>query len=609
VTETTRVATVLFAATLVLGAPARGASAAARSRSAHPPVAPPAAAPATPPQDLAAPRGQELLDQAWAAPGSSLTERARRVRAAALELGIWSFDPGARAILHDSSLGPPLERAEAAAMLAPELPDAGLALARARLGSGDLRGALDAAGGAIGALLRHPEGAPWMRAAVLDVAARAAIFGGLLFLAVAGLGAVASLAMPVALRLDLPTPSAAALLGALLLLPAAAGEGAFGVGLACGALALVRAEAGTRAALLAAALLALAGLHGLADRRDRALALMTADPVGLAALAAERDFGSPVDLLRLERAADRDDLARQALALHARRSGDVQRADRLFRALLVERPDPAADLLNNAANTRLAAGRPDEALALYERAVRTEPSPLVLFNLAQAYGRAILLDEQDLALAQAQALDPRAVHTLTEHASEVGSGGPVDVALSLAELGGRVTAPVRRSNLGRRFAPGRLGGSAPAGLAGIALAAGLGALGALALRRLGSADDFYAGVARLLQGRGATDPAARMARLAALRAREARLALLRRLAAWSVPGAAGLQAGQGALALLTVVLAAAAGAALAGRHGLVPDPLTAGATGAFVFGCAASVALLGCAGCWGFALARLRRGL
>jgi tetratricopeptide (TPR) repeat protein len=606
VTETTRVAMVLFAATLVLGAAAPGASASARSHSAHPPGAP-APAPAIPAQELLPPRGQELLDRAWEEPGASLTERARRVRAAALDLGIWSFDPAARAILHDVSLGPPLERAEAAAMLAPELPDAGIALARARLAGGDLRGALDAAGGAVGALRRHPEGAPWMRAAVLDVATRAAIFGGLLFLAIAGLGAVASLATPLALRLDLPTPSAAALLGALLLLPAAAGEGAFGIGLACGALAVMRAGTGTRAALLAAAVLTLAGLHGLADRRDRMLSLMTADPVGLAAVAAERDFGSPVDLLRLERAADRDELARQALALHARRSGDVQQADRLFRALL-EQPDPAADLLNNAANTRLAAGRPDEALALYERAVRTEPSPLVLFNLAQAYGRAILLDEQDLALAQAQALDPRAVHALTEHVSEVGSGGPVDVALSLSELSGRVPDPVGRSHLARRFAPGRLGGSALAGLAGIALAAALGALGGLALGRLGSADDFYAGVARLLQGRGATDPAARMTRLAALRAREARLARLRQLAAWSVPGAAGLQAGQGPLALLTVLLATAAAAALAGRHGLVPDPFTAGATGAFVFGCAGAVALLGCAGCWGLALSRLRRG-
>jgi hypothetical protein len=69
------------------------------------------------------------LERAWRHGGSELPERARQLRSAALEAGIWSLDPAARALLRDSSLGTSLERAEAAALLAPELPAAQSALA------------------------------------------------------------------------------------------------------------------------------------------------------------------------------------------------------------------------------------------------------------------------------------------------------------------------------------------------------------------------------------------------------------------------------------------------------------------------------------------------
>jgi tetratricopeptide (TPR) repeat protein len=619
VSEARRVATVILASALVFGGSARAEEEAAPPSSAAPAAAESAApAPAEAaagggsaepprrPAPLSPAAARAVLDEVW---GSSdpLPERARQARVASLQLGIWSLDPAARALLHDTSLGSPLERAEAAALLAPELPDAELAAARERIASGDFGGAFAALGAAFTGLSRHPEASLWLRASLADAAAHAAIFGGLLFLAMAGLGAAAALVTPLALRLGAPAASGAALLGALLLLPAAAGQGAVGVALACAALALARGDLGTRAAVLAAALLVLAGLHGVAERRDAALAALAHDPVGMAALSAERDFATPLDLARLERAAPDDALARRAYALHLRRAGDVAESDRRFRELL-EAGESSPEALNNAANSRFATGAADEALALYEQAARAHPSPLMLFNLAQAYGRAILLEEQDLALAQAQALDPRAVHALTQHVAEVGGGGPVDVAVSASTL--RARAPEAASGataLARRFAPGWLGASWLGGLAGLGIAVLAGAAAAVPVRRLGAGDDLYSGIVQLLRGREATDPSLRMKRLGALRNREARLARLRLGAAWVVPGAAAFQAGKALLGLVAALLAASVWAALRARGGLLPDPLTAGNTAALLFGGIAGLAALALVGSHVLSLALLRR--
>jgi tetratricopeptide (TPR) repeat protein len=620
VSEARRVATVILAAALVFGGPARAEDEPKAAGSAPPAAggspeatAPSDAAPdsgasaaATRSAPLTPAEARKVLDEVWQS-SEPLPERARQARVASLQLGIWSLDPAARALLHDASLGSALERAEAAALLAPELPDAELAAARERVATGDVGGAFGAVGAAFAGLSRHPEASLWLRASLADAAAHAAIFGGLLFLVVAGLGSAAALVTPLALRIGAPTASGAALLGALLLLPAAAGQGALGVALACAALALARSDLATRAAVLVAALLVLAGLHGVAQRRDAALAAVAHDPVGMAALSAERDFATPLDLARLERAAADDALARQAYALHLRRVGDVAESDRRFRELL-EAGESSPEALNNAANSRFAAGAADEALALYERAARAHPSPLMLFNLAQAYGRAILLEEQDLALAQAQALDPRAVHALTQHVAEVGGGGPVDVAVSAATLLARAPEPESgATSLARRFAPGWLGASWLGGLAGLAVAVLAGAAAAVPARRLGAGDDLYSGIVQILQGREATDPSLRRKRLGALRSREARLARLRLGAAWVVPGAAALQAGKAPLGLFAALLAATVWAALRARGGLLPDPFTSGHTAALLFGGIAALATLALLGSQALSLALLRR--
>jgi tetratricopeptide (TPR) repeat protein len=372
------------------------------------------------------------------------------------------------------------------------------------------------------------------------------------------------------------------------------------------ALGMARGGVFDRAAVALALVIVFAGLQPLGEQRDRALAMLGTDPVGQAVSAAERDFPTALDRMRLERAAPSDPLARQALALAARRDGDLAEAGRRFRALLAQ-GDPPPDLLNNAANTIFAAGQYQEALALYERAVKVHPTSLALFNLAQSYGRAIQLDEQDLALAQAQALDPRAIHALTQHVAEIGTGGPVDVPISAAELRERAAPRVEpRSSFSRRLAPGWLGASRAAGLAGLGAAIGAGLLLGFAAGSRGPGEDVYAGIARLLQRNKAMDPSARMARLAAFRVREARLARLRRVAALTVPGSAALQAGHGLLGLVAALLAAVAWAAWAARPGLVPDPLAGAATASLAFGAVAAAAALGYAAVLLVGLALLR---
>ena len=97
-----------------------------------------------------------------------------------------------------------------------------------------------------------------------------------------------------------------------------------------------------------------------------------------------------------------------------------------------------------------------------------------------------------------------------------------------------------------------------------------------------------------------------MARLSALRARQAKLERLRRAAAFAVPGAAGLQAGQAALGLAAVVLAASSIVFAGARAGVVPDPFAAGAAGSLAFGLAAALAALGYAGVTLLCLSLLR---
>lgn len=536
----------------------------------------------------------EKLRRAWEDRGLGLEKRVDRLRDASLALGILDVDVAARALLQDESLGDRPERTTAAVLLAPGLPDAHAALALSRLiDDRDPWGALASLRAGFRSLPGNLEASVWMRATAADALTRGLLGCGFLFLFVAA-GTVAPRAVRwVAERWQMPAVSAAAGLAALLLLPAALGEGLFGIAVACGALAMAwgRLEqilVSTTA--LAAVVLA---LHPLAAWRDAEASVFLDAPVAASVHHAERTLANPLDLARLEFAASSDRLAARALAVHAKRSGEIRRADALFRELLVNEEGSettAPELLANAANARLAVGETEAAAALYERAALVSPTPLLLFNLSQIYGGAIRLDEQDLALAEAQTFDPEAVRSLISLVASYEGVGivdlpvpPVSVRARAARAGSRVVPEVRA-----RYAPGFAGASffgAVLGL-GLSVASGVWFGRAVRARRPGGNDS-------VTRREGSTDPTARMARLEARRVRQRRLDRVRSGIAAIVPGACALQKGRPLLGFLAIAAAVAALVCFGARAGVVPDVFAARVLGGLTFGFGTFLGLLG----------------
>jgi hypothetical protein len=202
------------------------------------------------------------VERAWFAAAGSLEDRVERTLNAALELGRPNLEGPGRALLLEESLGTPLQRAEAAVRLAPDLPAARIALGQALWSENwDLVGALDQLRQAAQDSARHLEASIWLRATILHALVTACLIGGLLFLFVAGGSLVAATARVLAeLPGSMPLASRAALLAGLLLIPAVLGEGLFGLALAFAALGFWRGSSWQRVALGTALVISIAGL-------------------------------------------------------------------------------------------------------------------------------------------------------------------------------------------------------------------------------------------------------------------------------------------------------------------------------------------------------------
>ncbi len=542
--------------------------------------------------------GLDPVERAWFAAAGSLEDRVARTVDTALEAGRPNLEAPARALLLDESLGTPLQRAEAAVRLAPDLPAARIALGKA-LWSEDwnLVGGLDQIWQAARASDRHLEASLWLRATIFHALFTVCLIGGLLFLFVAGGSLVAAAArllgeLPVAL----PLVSRAALVAGLLLIPAVLGEGLFGVALAFATLGLWPGNSWQRIAVGTALVVSIAGLHPLADRAGEELVALGSDPVAESAFAVEHAQPSRIDIDRLTRAAAGDPLAARALALHSKRTGDLEDAERRFASLIEKSASPSPSLLNNAANVRLALDRTEEAIEFYEAAAHTSHLVVVLFNLSQAYGRLVQLDRQDLALSEAQVIDSVALGALTDLYGNspriLVADLPVAAETIRVRLGDPAAARQAAAALRNRFAPGWLGQSLVHSAVGVALVALL-ALGiAMALRRVtdgAEKGDLYAGIARLLTGREAADPFLRMVRLAALRERQARIDKIKFLLSVIVPGAAGVVSRRPLLGLLGSMLFALALASWWAQDGVGADPLAVGAGASLLFSAVAVV--------------------
>jgi hypothetical protein len=541
-------------------------------------------------------RGPDPVERAWFAAGGSLEDRVERTLAVALEAGGPNLEAPARALLLDESLGTPRQRAEAAVRLAPDLPAARVALGQALWDEEwDVVGALDQIWQGARASDRHLEASLWLRATIFHALVAACLIGGLLFLFVAGGSVVAAVARLLgALPVALPLVSRAALVAGLLLIPAVLGEGLFGVALAFAVLGLWSGDWWQRAAVCAALVVSIAGLYPLADRAGEELVALGSDPVAESAFSTEHAQPSRFDIDRLERAAAGDPLVARALALHTKRAGDLEDAERRFTTLIDQSSSPSPSLLNNAANVQLALDRAEEAVALYESAVRRGHRVEVLFNLSQAYGRLVQLDRQDLALAEAQVIDPEALAALTDLYST--SRRPLVADLPIAtetirvRLGDPAAARQAATALRRRFAPGWLGESLVHSAIGAALAVLLASGIRMVLRKLGhGGEGGDRQGAPLPTGREAADPLLRMVRLAALRERQARIDKLKLLLAVMVPGAAGVVSRHPVLGLFGSMLFALAVASWWARDGVGVDPLAVGAGASLFFGAVAVV--------------------
>ena len=535
------------------------------------------------------------LWRAWSLPATSLAERVRRTQRAGLALGLGSLDGPARALLLEPSFGAPLERAELAVELAPELPATHAALAAARFDAWQLGSARRALREAVEAAEEHLEARLWLEATGFDVLFGACFGTALGFLALAAAAAFPRFARDMRALRELPAPSAGALAASIVLLPAALGEGIAGVGLGLAAFALVSGSWWRRLWVMCAAALLVITLHPLLERRAESHAALAVDAIALAAWATEQGTPSASELVRVVRHADADPFASRALARRLARLGELGEAEERYTRLLADGGSP--DLLANAATVKLLSGDEDAAIALYEEAARGSDSAVVRFNLAQAFGRAIRLDEQDLALSEAQTLDPNVLLELNHRYN--GQDGalvaylPLRADAVMERLGEPAAAPYLARALRRRLAPGALGASRAEALAALGGALAFGLVFGASLRRIaGPEDDHYAGIARLLQARGG-DSVARMAQIEELRARQARSERAARLAAWLVPGAAGMTAGQPLLGLLGIALFASVVSLWWHRHGAVADPLALGALPAALVG--VGIALLGLA--------------
>jgi len=570
-------------------------------------------APTPPPRPAPAP---SLLEVAWRAPAADLAERVQRTRRTALGLGAWNLDPAARALGVAQGRGLSLERAAAAVELAPDLPAARMRLAQALWLQGDapmaaIRAVLDA----LVAISRHAEASVWFAGSLLYVLAVALVGGGLLAIAVAGLAALPHAAHDLGHVFPGRTPEFArsAGLAAVLLVPVALGEGVLGLALGLLAIAVVYGSRGQRVAMALAIACVGLGAYPAARLAGTALAALPADPVARAAYGVGHGLATPVDLARLEAAADRDPLAARGLAIHARRVGQLGEADALYQRLLEEAPDDLA-VLNNAANVRLDLGHMERALELYGRAVEIEESPVVLFNLAQAYGRAFQVEDLNRTLSHAQEVGGELVAELTTLQGTEAEGFVVDFPLApeilwrralRAGVGGEAAAGLRTP-----FAPGRLGES-PRTLAAAALGAVV--LGTLVGWRVprsrwcsrcgarmcprcsasGAGGELCEACHRLFFQPEKTDRVRRLERVNELRAREQRMNRLAVAVSVLLPGAAGLLARRPLRTLFGALCFALVAAALVWRDGVTPDPLVAGAATAWAFLGVAVLAALG----------------
>lgn len=572
-----------------------------------------ARSPAAAPDALKPPGGYRgEIERAWFEGGRELEARANRVRYRALELGVDNVESAARALIVDSRGEGGLEAAVLAVQLAPDLPIAHTALARAQWSEGEYRGALAEVFGGLAAIPRNLEASLWLAGSLLVMLAAALIIGSLVFIVWVGVGVFGHAAHDLGdlISEEMPTFARSALLGSALLVPLLLGEGLLGLVLMFFALGFIYGGSQHRSTLSMAAVFIVLGCYPVTRLAGTALTALDSDPVAASVLSVMRAVETPweVDLLK---GSDRDDLlAQHALALHVRRTATLEEALKRYEVLLELDPqDPT--VLTSLANLRFKKGEVREAITLYERAAVLIDSAVVMFNLAQAYARSFQMDQFEGAMSKAQSINADDVALLS------GSGDPDFLAnLALSEKGvrDRMLRRARGDSFGgpvrNAIMPGRLGAGWPVTAGGFALVALLSVLVSSRYEHSSTCErcgrricnrcdgtvwnsEICEGCHHLFHRPQATDPELRMARLAELRRRETRLEKLALTASLLIPGLVGLLARRPGLSFAALLLFAWGAVAFAWHRGVVPDPLVLGSAGPLAFFLTGVVAALG----------------
>jgi tetratricopeptide (TPR) repeat protein len=540
------------------------------------------------------------IERTWFHRGKGGGAGAVRVRA--LAFGIENLDSAARALIAAPEDGNQLGNAMLAARLAPDLPVAHLALARANWDEGNQGEALRDFIAAVRVVPRNLEASAWLTGSLFAIVAVVLLIAPVFFIAWVGLGTFGRSAHDLGDLVSKETPGFAriALPGILLLLPLLLGEGLGGALLILFALGMIYGPGGYRVALSMAAILLIIGLYPVTRLAHTALTALDADPVASAAFAVMQGNDSSADRERLESAAGEDFLAAHALALKARISGRNQEAVERYAALVAADPDQPV-VLANYANLLFAAGSGEEAVEYYERAATSVDSARLMFDLSQVYASQFRIEEFESALKAAQSLDRAKVADL----SRVGDGNFVaDLPVPVASLRTRMLAAARAVEVPEPAVPllfpGRLGASWLHSSVGFALAAIAGVFASRRFEHAGScircrkrtcsrcdqkraARDTCDACYHLFHRPETTDPTLRRARLEELNKHELLRGRLAMLASLLVPGAAGMLARRPDLGFLGILFFVSAGLLFYASNGVVADPLTLGGVGVLAF--------------------------
>jgi tetratricopeptide (TPR) repeat protein len=538
------------------------------------------------------------IERTWFESRDAPAVRATQTRVKALELGAENLEAPAIALISSAGPGGALSGALLAARLAPDLPLARMAEARAQWSEGEYAAAMSAVWRGLAAIPNHLEGSLWVVGSLLMIIGVVLTIGSMTFIGVVGASVLHHATHDVGdwLSNSMPSYSRAALIASLLLLPVVLGEGAAGLTLGLFAVGLVYADSRMRMAMALAAALIVLGAYPIMRFAGVTLTAFDGDPVAVSIYATIQGIESQRDLASLERAAPNDPLAAQALAGHARRGGRNALAFTRYRELLESRPQDFVALAN-LGNLHFGAGETEEAINAYEGAAALQDSATVMFNLSQAYARAFRMEEFEDAMERAQSFDAERVAMLS---SVQTADFVADVPVSLSEVRDRMllsaTGEALEVDWVRRIAPGQLGSHYAAMGGAFAIVAFLSSLlggrfehssrcGRCGRRICTRCDgtvwssEICDPCHNLFNRPQNTDPVLREARIGELRSRESRVARYETMAAMLIPGAGGVLARRPDLGIVGVLLFSFAVASIVWHRGVVPDPLAVGAAG------------------------------